>query len=187
MSTRRDILENIFDLLLSDKSDIPAAEYQSSHDLEPHIIKKIDDNFSSHQKTIMMETFTSLLPDINAIGSLFEEQFKLDPLPARRMVNRIRHIFLKIINSNPALNTNQTASTEIPINDFQIINDIADELIKSYKRSFSVEEMSAVQSVILCVFELCDIGKLPLANNKFKNPKRIIDPTFWDDMAKENN
>lgn len=162
---RQTILQQIFAYVIS--TTITSKIKTLPPNREPHIIKKIEINFNKNQKKIFHKTFFIHLPYINLVKQFLENQLTIDSTPVLLLVDRIQSLFLKY---------REAANPNIEINDFQLIDRIAEDLIPRDKIG-DVEFLAMAKATVLYVFEMCDIGKIPEGVTK---PKPITDLSLFD-------
>lgn len=162
---RQTILQQIFAYVIS--TTVTSRLKSLPANRESHIKKKIEINFSKNQNKSISRTFYIHLPYINLVKQFIEDHLRIDSAPVLFLVDRIQSLFLQYRKS---------ANHNIEINDFQIIDRIAESLIPP-DRMGDVEYFSMAKATVLYVFEMCDIGKRP---QDIKIPKSITDLTLFD-------
>lgn len=169
-----DILNEIFEYVFSHVKEPPNNHRKIEKERKPHIKKKIEINFSDKQ-TFVKQTYCNNLHFINLIRIFLANKLKIDPIPVYSLIDNVQSLFLKYRG---------LADVNVPINDFSIIENIALDLLPGERKNNSIFK-SASKSIVLHIFEMCDIGLPPQADNKIKVPKRIADPSFFDESEEK--
>ena len=163
-SNKQPILQQIFAYVVSTNKNPKLKTLPRSRSL--HLQKKIDVNFNKNQKNVPRTILNNLIY-INLVDKYIKSVIAIDETPILSLVDRIQNLYLK---------HRKVADVNTPINDFQLFDLIAEELIPPNKKD-DTEYFSLAKSVVLYLFELCDIG-LPPTNVEL--PKPLTEPTFFD-------
>lgn len=158
------ILQQIFAFVLA--SSVTASLKSLPESRKPHLSKKIQLNFNDKQPFVT-QTFYNNLPYINLVKRFIENQLKIDSTPVILLVDRIQSLFLKF---------REAADPNIEINDFKHFDQIAEGLIPPDKVS-DIEFIAMAKATVLYVFEMCDIGKIPL---DVEAPKTLRERSLFD-------
>lgn len=165
-----DILNEIFEFVFLHVKEPPNNHREIEKERKPHIKKKIEINFSDKQ-TFIKQTYCNNLHFINLVRIFLENKLKIDPVPVYSLIDNVQSLFLKYRGQG---------DVNVPINDFAIIENIALDLLPEERKNNSIFK-SAAKSIVLHIFEMCDIGLPPQPDKKIKVPKRIADPSFFDE------
>jgi hypothetical protein len=168
--SEQQILKELFSYIFND--DTPYDKLRKiDGDRSAHITKKLEINFPGKLKSAS-KTFANNLANITLVQRFISDQLKIDDQPFINFVDRIQSIFLKLKDSE---------EIDVPIEDPKHFNAITDELLKIYELPSKVF-FGYMKSVVLYVFELCDIGKMPIEAN-IKNPKPISSTPLFDGLG----
>lgn len=161
------ILKELFVYLFSDTT--PTSKLRTlTPERRSHIKKKIEANFANPKNVSI--AFTNNLPNVNLIERFVQDQIKIDDQPLINLVDNIQTIYMRIKDAT---------DVNVPVQNQIIFDDIAKELIKPY--NLSAEFLPASKSVVLYIFELCDIGKIP-DDDTLTKPKPLSTSTLFDDQ-----
>lgn len=169
-----DILNEIFEYVFSHVKEPPNNHRKIEKERKPHIKKKIEINFSDKQ-TFVKQTYCNNLHFINLIRIFLANKLKIDPIPVYSLIDNVQSLFLKYRG---------LADVNVPINDFSIIENISIDLLPEGRKNSPMFK-SAAKSIVLHIFEMCDIGLPPQPDKKIKVPKRIADPSFFDESEEK--
>lgn len=136
-----------------------------------HITKKLEINFPDKVKSAS-RTFANNLATVTLVQRFISDQLKVDDQPFINFVDRIQSIFLRLKESE---------EIDVPVGDPQHFDSITDELLKIYELPSKLF-FGYMKSVVLYVFELCDIGKVPSDAN-IKNPNPISSSPLFDGLG----
>lgn len=136
-----------------------------------HITKKLEINFPDKVKSAS-RTFANNLATITLVQRFISDQLKVDDQPFINFVDRIQSIFSRIKDSD---------DIDVPIDDPQHFDAITNELLKIYELP-SKKFFVYMKPIVLYVFELCDIGKVP-SDASIKNPKPITSSPLFDGLG----
>lgn len=160
------ILKKLFTYLFSDTT--PTSKLRTlTPERRSHIKKKIEANFTN-PKTVSI-AFTNNIANINLIERFVQDQIKIDDQPLINLVDNIQTIYMRLKDAS---------EVNVPVQNQIIFDDIAKELIKPY--NLPAEFLPAAKSIVLYIFELCDIGKIP-DDDTLTKPKPLSSSTLFDD------
>ncbi|MFA7421792.1 MAG: hypothetical protein WCZ90_19065 [Melioribacteraceae bacterium] len=158
------ILQQIFTFVLA--SSVTTSLKSLPETRKPHLNRKIQINFNDNQPFVK-QTFYTNLPYINLVKRFIENQIKIDSTPVGLLVDRIQSLYLKF---------REAADPNIEINDFKHFDQIAEGLIPHDKVS-DIEFFAMAKATVLYVFEMCDIGRIPL---DVEVPNTLIERSLFD-------
>lgn len=164
-----DILNEIFEYLFSTVKSSPNNHRKIKKEKEPHIKEKININFSESQ-TYVKQTYFNNIHYINLANTFIQNKLKIKPEPVYALVDNVQSLYLKY---------RKAADVNLPINDYKIIDKIAVDLLPKRRKNRS-EFKSAAKSIVLYIFEMCDIGLPPKPTKKVRVPKRLAQMSFFD-------
>jgi len=172
-----DILIEIIDLICNDNKynslkNIP--EFQSS----PNILKKIEINFPGEQE-IVRTNFIDLSSDIHTVKKIIENMINTDSLRVLRLISYMKNKFVtakETLNKRNDHEILQAASANIEVEKYTVFEKMKEDILKEYGYS-GAEASTAVYSIILFIFEMCDIGLIPTYEG-ISPQKRITEKIF---------
>ncbi len=160
------ILKELFTYLFSDTT--PSSKLRTlTPERRAHIKKKIEANFTNPKSVSV--AFTNNLPNVNLIERFVQDQIKIDDQPLINLVDNIQTIYMRLKDAT---------DVNVPVQNQIVFDDITKELIKPY--NLSAEFLPAAKSVVLYIFELCDIGKIP-DDDFLTKPKPLSSSTLLDE------
>lgn len=161
------LLKELFKYIFDDNSSTTNLKSIDST-RRSHIKKKIEVNFPSNQNSVSV-TFTNNLTTVNLVQRFIADQLKFDEQSFINFVDRIQSIYVRLKN---------TGDINSPVEEPVYFDKITEELLTIYKLPSS-EFFSAMKSVVLYIFELCDFGKVP-DDKKIKKPKPLSSNSLFE-------